>query len=86
MSIRYQFSPSVNSGCKCLKGAKCRSDESHHNIGRFRGISMISLKSEHRELINKSKLGEKQARGEKRPPRNGTGYHPHFVEYQRTGQ
>jgi hypothetical protein len=28
------------------------SDESHHNIGRFRGVSMISLKSEHRELIN----------------------------------
>ena len=25
-----------------------------------------------------------QARGEKRPPRNGTGYHPHFVEYSRT--
>jgi hypothetical protein len=24
-----------------------------------------------------------QARGEKRPPRNGTGYHPHFVEYSR---
>jgi hypothetical protein len=24
MSIRYQFSPSVNSGCKCLNGAKCR--------------------------------------------------------------
>lgn len=28
------------------------SDESHHNIGRFRGISMISLKSEHRKLIH----------------------------------
>jgi hypothetical protein len=28
------------------------SDESHHNIGRFRGISMISLKTEHRKLIN----------------------------------
>ncbi len=26
MSIRYQFSPSVNSGCKCLKGAKCREE------------------------------------------------------------
>ena len=24
--------------------------------------------------------------GEKRPPRNGTGYHPHFVEYQLMGQ
>jgi RNA-directed DNA polymerase len=26
MSIRYQFSPSVNSRCKCLKGAKCRKE------------------------------------------------------------
>jgi hypothetical protein len=24
--------------------------------------------------------------GEKRPSRNGTGYHPHFVEYQLMGQ
>ncbi|MDR9755236.1 MAG: hypothetical protein RJR35_00575 [Thermoanaerobacterales bacterium] len=28
------------------------SDESHHNIGRFRCISMVSLKSEHRKLIS----------------------------------
>ena len=59
MPDRYQFSPSINSDCKCLKGAKCRLERAPDVFKKGPSAAEKELKKEQQHVAElERKVGQ----------------------------